>query len=84
MKAVLRERFKAELGRAKTAIATYDFETAWTALRRVHILGQRHTVVHIIAHWKMLKLAWKQKDFREVKGQLMPVLLAVPFTLFYG
>ncbi len=84
MKAVLREHFKAELGKAKTAIAAQDFETAWTALQRAHILGQRDTIAHTIAHWKMLKLAWEQRDFREVMGQLMPVLLAFPLTFLYG
>jgi hypothetical protein len=84
MKAIVQEQFKANLDRAKTAIATQDFETAWIALQYAHILGQRDAIAHTIAHWNMLKLAWKQKDFREVRGQLMPVLLAVPLTLLYG
>ncbi len=84
MEAVLREHFKTELKKAKTAIAAQDFETAWIALQRAHILGQRDAVAHTIAHWKMLKLAWKQRDFREVRGQLLPVLIAAPLTLLYG
>lgn len=84
MKAVLREHFKAELEKTKVAIAAQDFETAWIALQRAHILGQRDAIAHTIVHWNMLKLAWKQRDFEGVRGQLMPVLLAVPFTLFYG
>lgn len=84
MKAVLREHFNAELEKAKTAIVAQDFETAWTALQRAHILGQRDTIAHTIAHWNMLKLAWEQRDFREVMGQLMPVLLAIPLTFLYG
>ena len=84
MKAVLQEHFNAELEKAKTAIAVQDFETAWIALQRAHVLGQRGAIAHTIAHWNMLKLAWKQRDFREVRGQLMPVLLAVPLTLLYG
>jgi hypothetical protein len=84
MKAALREHFNAELKKAKTAIAAQDFETAWTALQRAHILGQRDTVAHTIAHWNMLKLAWRQRDFREVRGQIMPVLIAAPLTLLDG
>ncbi len=84
MKAVLREHFKVELEKAKKATAAQDFETAWTALQRAHILGQRDAIAHTIAHWNMLKLAWKQRDFREVMGQFIPVLLAVPLTLLYG
>ncbi|BAU15849.1 hypothetical protein LEP3755_64150 (plasmid) [Leptolyngbya sp. NIES-3755] len=84
MKAVLQEHFDAELKKAKTAIAAQDCETAWIALQRAHILGQRDAVAHTIAHWNMLKLAWKQRDFREVSGQLLPVLIAAPLTLLYG
>lgn len=84
MKAVLQEHFKAELEKAKTAIVAQDFETAWIVLQRAHMLGQRDAIAHTIAHWNMLKLAWKQRDLREVMGQLMPVLLAVPLTLLYG
>ena len=84
MKAILQEHFDTELKQAKIAIAAQDFETAWTALQRAHILGQRDAVAHTIAHWNMLKLAWKQRDFREVRGQIMPVLIAAPLTLLYG
>ncbi len=84
MKTALQEHFKAELEKAKIAIAVQDFETAWIALQRAHLLGQRDAIAHTIAHWNMLKLAWTQRDFREVVGQLMPVLLALPLTLFYG
>jgi hypothetical protein len=84
MKAIVQKQFKAELSRAKIAIAAQDFETAWTALQRTHILGQRNAIAHPIAHWNMLKLAWKQRDFREVIGQLLPTLLATPLTLLFG
>lgn len=84
MKAIVQKQFKAELCRAKIAIAEQDFETAWTALQRAHILGQTDAVSHTIAHWNMLKLAWKQRDFREVAGQLLPTLLATPLTLLFG
>jgi hypothetical protein len=84
MKAVLRKYFKAELEKAKAAIVAQDFETAWIALQRAHLLGQRDPIAHTIAHWNMLKLAWKQRDFREVMGQLMPVLLALSLTLLHG
>lgn len=76
MKTNIQEQFKTELCRAKTAIANQDFETAWTALQRAHILGQTDAISHAIVHWKMLKLAWKQRDFQEMAGQLIPTLLA--------
>ncbi len=84
MKAIVREHFNAALNRANSASSAQDFEAAWIALQRAHILGQRDAIAHTIAHWKMLKLAWKQRDFREVRGQIMPVLIAAPLTLLYG
>jgi hypothetical protein len=74
MKAIVREHFETELRKAKTAIEVGDFETAWTALQRAHILGQRYPLPHAIAHWEMLKLAWRQRDFKEIAGQLMPTI----------
>lgn len=84
MKAIIQEQFKTELCRAQIAIAEQDFETAWTALQRTHILGQTDAIPHTIAHWNMLKFAWRQRDFQEVAGQLLPTLLATPLTLLFG
>lgn len=83
MKTNIQEQFKKELCRAKTAIANQD-ETAWTALQRAHILGQTDAISHVISHWNMLKLAWKQRDFQEMAGQLIPTLLAIPLTFLFG
>jgi hypothetical protein len=84
MKAIVREQFNAELQGAKKAVAEQDFETAWIALQRAHILGQTDAIAHFTAHWQMLKLAWRQRDLREVAGQLLPTLVAIPLTLLYG
>lgn len=84
MKPIVREHFEAELRKAHIAIEAEDFEAAWIALQRAHILGQTAPVAHIIAHWTMLKLAWKQRDVKEIAGQLMPTLMAIPLTLFFG
>jgi Protein of unknown function (DUF3703) len=84
MKATVQEHFSAELCRAKIAIADQDFQTAWTALQSAHILGQTDAIAHTIAHWSMLKLAWKQCDFQEIVGQLLPTLLAIPLTILFG
>ncbi|MBE9079106.1 DUF3703 domain-containing protein [Romeria aff. gracilis LEGE 07310] len=85
MKAIVKDYFKAELCKAKTAAAERDFEAAWIALQRAHILGQTDEIAHTVAHWHMLKLAWRQRDFREViAGQLIQTLLAFPLTVLFG
>ena len=84
MKPQVQDRFKSELTQAKVAIATQDFDTAWITLQRAHILGQQNAIAHTLAHWHMLNLAWKQRDFKEITGQLLPTLLAFPLTLLFG
>jgi Protein of unknown function (DUF3703) len=84
MKAIVQKHFKTELSRVKIAILEQDFETAWTALQRAHILGQTDAIFHVIVHWSMLKLAWIQQDFKEVVGQLLPTIMAIPLTLLFG
>lgn len=81
MKRVVREHFKTELSKAETAITNYDFETAWTALQRAHLLGQTDAIAHTTVHLRMLKLAFRQRDFKEVATrQLIQTLLAFPLT----
>lgn len=84
MKAIVQEHFQTELSKAKSAIANQNFDLAWTALQRAHFLGQTDAIAHTLVHWKMLKLAWRQRDFREVIDQLMPTFLAIPLTFLFG
>lgn len=84
MKAVIREQFKAELSQARSAILTQDFDLAWRALQRSHILAQVYPLLHAIVHWEMLKLSWKQRDWKELRGQIIPAIVAVPLTLLFG
>lgn len=32
----------------------------------------------------MLKLSWKQRDLKEVAGQVIPTIISVPLTLLFG
>lgn len=68
MKTQRQNRFKTELEQAKIAITQQDFDTAWTALQRAHMLGQQEAIAHTITHWHMLSLAWRQHDFKETRG----------------
>ncbi|MGG6239636.1 DUF3703 domain-containing protein [Nodosilinea sp. AN01ver1] len=84
MKATIRQHFKSELARAKSATAEQNVAAAWTALQRAHLLGQKDAIAHTVAHWHMLTLAWQQQDFKEIKGQIMPTLLAFPLSYDLG
>lgn len=84
MKAIVYQHFEIEIRKARAAVEAENFTDAWTALQRAHILGQNYPLPHAIAHWEMLKLAWRQKDFKEVIGQSIPTILAVPLTFLFG
>ena len=45
--------------------------TRRSGLERAHILGQPWAGPHSWAHWQMLKIGWRRKDGREVRGQLI-------------
>jgi hypothetical protein len=84
MRTIVRENFAAEISKAQTAIEAGNFEMAWTALQRAHILGQAYPWFHVSAHWEMLKLAWRQRDVKEIAGQFVPTVCAAPLTLLFG
>jgi Protein of unknown function (DUF3703) len=84
MNALLREYFEKELSQSQAAIKTGDFERAWIALQRAHILSQPCARYHTVVHWEMLKLAWKQMDLQEIVGQLLQTAVAAPTSKWGG
>lgn len=51
-------------------------ERAWYHLERAHIVSQIRFGPHMHSHWKMLQLAVRLHDRREVVGQLFRLALA--------
>lgn len=49
MKAQLRMAFEAEMNAARAAYAEGALDGAFRHLERAHILGQRHTVPHVVS-----------------------------------
>ena len=56
------------------------FRRAFSHLERAHILGQSFPREHARAHWWMLKVGWKQRDFVEIAGQLPRIAGALLFS----
>jgi 7,8-dihydropterin-6-yl-methyl-4-(beta-D-ribofuranosyl)aminobenzene 5'-phosphate synthase len=73
--------FRTELAAARTAEDAGDFPLAKHHLERAHILGQRRYLTHIHSHYRMLRLAMKQSDGKEIRGQLTRLIGAGPFHL---
>jgi Protein of unknown function (DUF3703) len=53
--------------------ATASAQTAkrWLLLEAAHVLGQTHLVAHLETHWLMLGQAARERDAREIAGQVM-------------
>ena len=63
---------------AQSSLLARDFDRAWPALERAHILSQPDPGLHVRSHWWMLRCAVRQRDLREVAGQAVRLLLAAP------
>jgi hypothetical protein len=81
MKSALKAAFASEMASAASAEAMGDFALATHHLERAHILGQRRYVTHVQTHYRMLRLALKQADAKEARGQLVRLIGAGPFHM---
>lgn len=80
MNDALRAAFETELTAAGAAEARGDTEAAFRHLERAHILSQRYTLRHVYAHWRMLRLAARIGDRREMLGQVTRIVAAALFS----
>lgn len=74
----LRALVEDELVSYRQARACGDVAVAWAALERAHILGQMDWWQHARVHLLMLELGLVTGDWREIRGQLFRLVLAVP------
>ena len=56
--------------RVAKAAEEQSFEEAWHHLERAHVAAQDRFGPHCVAHWRMLRLAWRAGDWRELLGQI--------------
>ena len=54
---------------------------AWPALERAHIASQPWAWPDTRVHAAMLRLAWRERDRREITGQLIRLVVAGPGSL---
>ena len=60
---------------ARDLLARGDAHAAFAQLERAHVLGQTRFVPHLRVHLRMLRVGWRQRDGREVLGQLLRIAL---------
>ena len=73
----------AELARLiDDAITVYRTSSdPWAPLERAHIASQPWAWPHTRVHAAMLRLAWHERDRREIAGQLIRLVVAGPGSL---
>ena len=77
MRIELRQAFDREM---RAAVENYNadvLDTAFYHLERAHILGQCYVITHTATHWWMLKVGWRRRDSREIKGQIFRIVAAL-------
>jgi hypothetical protein len=65
-----------EMAAYRAAHFAHDWDKAWNALERAHILSQPYLGPHLANHWAMLCFAVAQRDAKEVFGQMLRFALA--------
>ncbi len=69
-----------ELTAASNLIDQGEMTKAFTHLEEAHVLGQKSTKWHVLAHWKMLLWSLRSKALREAVGQLIRLIGAATKT----
>lgn len=65
--------FLKEMHESKSYFKEKKFQKSWYHLERAHIIGQRFVWPHVRVHCKMLEFAVRQKDTKEMIGQLIRI-----------
>ncbi len=65
-----------EMAAFKKSRTAGDIASAWRSLERAHVASQLFVGLHIANHQAMLGFAVAQRDWREVRGQILRLALA--------
>ena len=71
----LKEHYDKELNLYRNALNRKDYGIAWKHLERSHILGQSYPYEHTYSHWLMLKFGFRQKNIKEILGQVLRLVV---------
>jgi hypothetical protein len=71
----LKQAYNEELKLYSFCLENKHFSNAWYHLERSHIIGQSYPIEHTYSHWLMLKFGFRQKDTKEVFGQIIRLLV---------
>jgi hypothetical protein len=72
----LETAYWAEIAAFRQARAGQDAADAWHYLERAHILSQQILRLHLHVHAVLLTFALSRREWREVRGQVLRLMLA--------
>src|SRR3954470_14849273 len=79
-RATLRQGWAEERAAARAARRRSDVVDEWRHLERAHVLSQPMAGPHVRTHVAMLGFGLRQRDGREIVGQLVRLVVAAPGT----
>ena len=83
MQPKLKDAFNSEMNKAIQLYEKNELNLSFSHLERAHILGQSYIIPHTRSHWWMLKVGLKQRNFREVFGQVTRIIASIIFSRFW-
>lgn len=78
MRSAIKTAFVTELKEADVQANRANYTLAWRHLERAHVLSQAWAIPHVRVHLLMLLHALRRRDGREVRGQMLRLLVAAP------
>ena len=69
-----------EVAQSQQYRAAGDINKEFEYLENAHVLGQESTYYHVYAHWKMLQWGIRNRNIKEVLGQLLRIVGAAVTT----
>ena len=76
----LEQVFESYIEQSRAHERANRLDAAWACLEAAHVLGQRTTRLHVRAHISMFAMAWRNRDLREMVGQLLRIVAAALIT----
>jgi hypothetical protein len=74
----LTELMKNEISKFKSAHTAGDHQASFHHLSRAHILSQSSPSSHLFIHWLMFRYAIGRKDYKEISGQALRLIVTLP------
>jgi hypothetical protein len=74
----IRNRIDSDLVEAKALRSRGEWSRCWQLLEDAHVLSQPWAWSHTRVHAAMLSAGWRSRDKREVRGQLVRLLVGGP------